>query len=66
MGQERVCDLRAIASNNSLIGIIAFLREKENRPEKAVPGCVLTLPIFLGLLLTLAATNLLWQQTGWA
>lgn len=38
------------------------MREKKNKPEKAGPVHVLTLPTFLGLPLTLAASNLLWQQ----
>lgn len=39
---------------------------RENKPEEASLGSFLTLPVFLGLQLTLAATKLLWQQIGWA
>lgn len=50
----------------NLIGIIAFWREGEpEKPGEASPASVLTLPIFLGLQLTRAATNPLWQQIGW-
>lgn len=60
-GTRESSDLRVIASDNNLIGVSFFEREKE-QTKKAGPVHVLTLPTFLGLPLTLATTNLLWQQ----